>query len=327
MASLEPTLSVVIPIYNEVESVPVLHQRLTAALAGQGAYELVLVDDRSSDGSWDVLLELAATDPSIRLLRLSRNFGHQIAISAGLDAARGEAVVLMDGDLQDPPEVIPGLIRKWREGYDVVYAVRERREGETRFKRATAKLFYRLLGQMSQVNIPENAGDFRLLSRRAADAVRRMPERARFLRGMTSWVGFRQTGIPYQRDPRYAGETKYPLRKMISFAIDATTSFSTAPLRFVSAVGTSMVIFCIAYSVYTLVRFSTNQTVPGWTSLVVLLLLIGGLQLLCLGIVGQYIARIFEEAKNRPLYLVDEVVEAPALVPGEIGERAVDSRA
>lgn len=323
----EPTLSVVIPLFNEAQTVRELHRRLTTALEGVTDYELVFVDDRSSDETWTTLLGVAASDDRIRLIRLSRNFGHQVAITAGLDAARGAAVVLMDGDLQDPPELIPELIRKWREGYDVVYAVRAHREGETVFKRATARIFYRMMRRMSQVDIPEDAGDFRLLSRRAADAVGQMPERARFLRGMTSWIGYRQTGVSYHRDRRFAGETKYPLRKMIKFAVDATTSFSTAPLRLVSGFGFVMVVFCGVYLAYTLVRFAANQTVAGWTSLVVLMLLIGGIQMLSLGIVGQYVARIFEEAKNRPLYLVDEVVESPPLTPTDVGGQAVDSRA
>lgn len=304
-----PVLSVVVPIYNEVETIAELHRRVATALE-ELDFELVLVDDRSSDGSWDELRVVAAKDPRVRLVRLSRNFGHQVAITAGLDAARGEAIVLMDGDLQDPPEVIPELVEQWRAGYDVVYAIRAHRAGETRFKLVTARLFYRLMRRMSQVDIPENAGDFRLLSRRAAEAMRAMPERARFLRGMTSWIGFRQTGVEYRRDARYAGTTKYPLRKMVRFAFDAVTSFSTAPLRIVSGLGLLMVIFCFAYLVYALVvRFATHSAVAGWTTVVVLVLLIGGIQMLSLGIVGQYIARIFEEAKNRPLYLIDETVE------------------
>jgi dolichol-phosphate mannosyltransferase len=304
-----PLLSVVVPIYNEVETIPELHRRLVNALEGDD-FELVLVDDRSTDGSWDELRAVAAKDPRVRLLRLSRNFGHQVAITAGLDAARGAAIVLMDGDLQDPPEAIPQLLEQWRAGYDVVYAIRAHRAGETRFKLFTARLFYRFMRRMAQVEIPEDAGDFRLLSRRAADAMRAMPERARFIRGMTSWIGFRQTGVEYRRDARYAGETKYPLRKMVRFAFDAVTSFSTAPLRMVSGLGLLMVVFCLAYLVYALVvRFATHSAVAGWTTVVVLLLLIGGIQMLSLGIVGQYIARIFEEAKARPLYLVDERVE------------------
>lgn len=303
-------ISVTIPIYNEVETLAELHRRLTAALEPLGSYEIVFVDDRSSDGSWDALLELSAADERVRLVRLSRNFGHQVAISAGLDAARGDAIVLMDGDLQDPPELIPELVARWRDGYDVVYAVRTEREGESAFKRATATLFYRFIRRMASIDIPEQAGDFRLFSRRAADAMRAMPERARFLRGMASWVGFRQTGVPYRRDARFAGETKYPLRKMIRFAADAVTSFSTTPLRVVSTVGFAVVGFCGLYLIYTLYRhFFTDETVQGWTSVVVVVLLLGGVQLVSLGIVGEYVARIFEEAKGRPLYFVDEIVE------------------
>ena len=284
--------------------------RLTQALASVGPYEIVLVDDGSTDGSWDVMCALAQDDRHMRLLRLSRNFGHQIAITAGLDAARGDAVVLMDADLQDPPELIPELVARWREGYDVVYAVRTEREGETRFKLWTASLFYKVIRRLARVDIPANAGDFRLLSRRATDALAGMPEQARFLRGMTSWIGFRQTGVTYRREARRTGETKYPTRKMFGFAADAITSFSSAPLRFVSRLGFIVVVFCVIYLGYTLyLRLFTDRTVQGWTSVIVLVLLIGGMQLLSLGIIGGYIARIFEEVKRRPLYLVEEVVE------------------
>ncbi len=322
-----PKLSVVIPVFNEVETLPELHRRVSETLAPLGDYELVLVDDGSSDGSWERMLDVALGDEHVRLLRLSRNFGHQVAISAGLDHARGDAIVLMDGDLQDPPELIPTLVDKWREGYDVVYAVRADREGETRFKRGTATLFYRVMKRLAQVDIPEQAGDFRLLSRRAAEALRAMPERARFLRGMASWIGFRQVGVPYRRDRRYAGETKYPLRKMVRFAGDAVTSFSTAPLRLVSTLGFVVVLFCVAFLVYTLyLKFFTDKTVQGFTSVIVLVLLLGGIQLLAIGIVGHYVARIFEEAKRRPLYIVDELIEGGRVGPtlerrAEIGAR------
>jgi glycosyltransferase involved in cell wall biosynthesis len=303
-------LSIVVPIYNEAEVLEELLSRLRAALEPLGRYEVVLVDDGSRDGSWELLLSQAAGDGRLRLLRLSRNFGHQVAISAGLDAARGDAVVTIDGDLQDPPEVIPALVAKWNEGYDVVYAVRTEREGETFFKRRTADLFYWLIGRVSPVEIPPQAGDFRLLSRRAVRALAGMPERARFLRGMSAWIGYRQIGVPYRRDPRYAGATKYSTRKMVRFAADAITSFSSAPLRLVSGLGLVFVVFCGGYLAYSLyARFATSDTVPGWTTVVVLVLLLGGVQLLSLGIVGTYIARIFEESKQRPLYLVDEVFE------------------
>jgi dolichol-phosphate mannosyltransferase len=307
-------ISVVAPVLNEEGSVRELHARLTEVLAPLGSYEIVIVDDGSTDGTWELLSALAARDPHLRLVRLSRNFGHQVAMTAGLDAARGDAVVLMDGDLQDPPEVIPHLVARWHDGYDVVYAVRSVRPGETRFKLWTAKVFYRLIGRMSPVAIPEDAGDFRLLARPAADALRRMPEQARFLRGMSSWIGFRQTGVPYERDARRAGETKYPTRKMVRFAVDAITSFSTTPLRIVGGVGFTLVVFFVGYLGYTIYRrFFTDATVPGWTTVIVLLLLIGGAQLIALGVIGQYIARIYDESKRRPLYVVSEVVGGEAV--------------
>jgi dolichol-phosphate mannosyltransferase len=310
----EPLLSVVAPVYNEVETLGELHRRVTSAVAPLGEYEIVLVDDGSTDGSWDILLELAAGDTHLRLLRLSRNFGHQAALSAGLDAARGRAVVLMDADLQDPPEMIPELVAKWREGFDVVYAVRGAREGEPRLRLASISLFYRLLSLMSPTPIPENAGDFRLLSRRAATAISAMPERARFLRGMTSWIGFRQTGVTYARDARFAGTSKYSLAKLFRLALDGITSFSTTPIKLVTAVGFALVVFCAGVLAWTLyVRFFTSHHPQGWTSVIAVVLLLGGVQLLSLGVIGQYVARIFEESKQRPLYLVDEVVDSSVL--------------
>jgi dolichol-phosphate mannosyltransferase len=306
-----PVLSVVAPVFNEHGTLDELHRRLTAALAALDSYEIVLVDDGSTDGSWDTLLGLAAGDPRIRLLKLSRNFGHQAALSAGLDAARGDAVVLMDADLQDPPELIPRLVETWREGFDVVYAVRGDREGETRVRLASIALFYRLLHRISPTEIPRNVGDFRLLSRRAADAVSAMPERARFLRGMTSWIGFRQTGVPYTREARHAGESKYPPSKLIRLAFDGITSFSTAPIKLVTAIGFALVVFCIGVLGWTLyVRFFTSHHPQGWTSVIAVVLLLGGVQLLSLGVIGQYVARIFDETKQRPVYLVEEVVES-----------------
>jgi len=308
-----PLLSIVAPVHNEEALVAAFCARVRAAVEPLGPYELVLVDDGSTDGSWQRMLEVAAADPSVRLIRLSRNFGHQPALTAGLDATRGDAVVTIDSDLQDPPELIPDLVRRWREGYDVVYAVRAEREGESAVKLATATLFYRLLRRMTTTEIPADAGDFRLLSRRVVDALARMPERARFLRGMTSWVGYRQTGVPYRREARTAGETKFPMRKMVRFALDAVTSFSTVPIRLVTGLGFLMVVFCIGYLAYTLyAKFASHTTVPGWTSVIIVVLLLGGVQLLSLGIIGQYVARIFDEAKQRPLYLVDEVVDGTA---------------
>jgi polyisoprenyl-phosphate glycosyltransferase len=268
------------------------------------------VDDGSSDGSWTQMLALAARDRNLRLLRLSRNFGHQAALSAGLDAARGDAVVLMDADLQDPPEVIPDLVAQWRDGFDVVYAVRSSRQGEPWAKEKSAAMFYRALQRMTATRIPRDAGDFRLLSRRAADALAAMPERARFLRGMTSWIGFRQTGVPYSRDARHAGTSKYSLTRQLRLAFDGIASFSTAPIKAVTALGFALVVFCIAVLAWTLyTRFFTSDSVQGWTSVIAVVLLLGGVQLLSLGVIGQYVARIFDETKQRPLYLVEDVVE------------------
>jgi dolichol-phosphate mannosyltransferase len=307
--SREPFLSVVVPVYDEIESLPELYRRLIDAI-GDLSFELVAVDDHSTDGSWEALRDLADKDGRVRPLRLSRNFGHQIAITAGIDAARGNAIVVMDADLQDPPELIPKLLEKWHEGYDVVYAVRVERAGESRFKRATAAAFYRIFRWLAQVDLPKEAGDFRLYSRRAADALREMPERARFIRGMSSWIGFRQIGVDYHRDPRFAGETKYPLRKMVKFSADAIFSFSTTPLRLMSALGFVVVVFCIAYLSYIVYeKIFTDDTIQGFTSIVVLVALLGGVQLFCLGIVGQYIARIFEEAKRRPLYILEQPID------------------
>jgi dolichol-phosphate mannosyltransferase len=307
-------LSVVAPVFNEAETVAELVSRLTAALPPLGPYEIVIVDDGSTDGTWEQLATIAAGHPHVRAFRLSRNFGHQAALSAGLDHARGDAVVLMDGDLQDPPEVIPDLVARWQEGYDVVYAVRRQRAGETRFKLVTASLFYRLLSRMASTQTPENAGDFRLLSRRAVDSLARMPERARYLRGMTSWIGFRQTGVAYDRESRHAGETKYPLSKLLRLALDGITSFSTWPIRAVTFLGFALVAFCVGvfgWSLY--VRFFTDRHAAGWTSVIGVVLLLGGVQLLSLGVLGQYVGRIFEEAKQRPLYFVADVVETDPL--------------
>jgi polyisoprenyl-phosphate glycosyltransferase len=308
-------LSVVVPVYNERETVDELCRRLATVLVSLGPYEIVLVDDGSTDGTWATLRDLAARDERLRLLRLSRNFGHQIALTAGLDAARGDAVVLMDGDLQDPPEVIPELVECWEKGYDVVYAVRERRDGESRVRLFAIGAFYRLFRRMAATDIPADTGDFRLLSRRAVDALARMPERSRYLRGMTSWIGFQQTGVGYRRDARYAGTSKYPFTKLIGLALDGITSFSIAPIRLVTRLGYAMLVFCVGVLAWTLyTRFFTSDAPQGWTSLLAAVLLLGGMQMLGIGIVGQYIARIFEETKQRPLYFVAETVERGAVV-------------
>jgi dolichol-phosphate mannosyltransferase len=320
-------LTVVAPLYNERETVEEFHRRLTAALEPLGAYEIVLVDDGSTDTSWETMYGIAAVDDRVRLLRLSRNFGHQIALTAGLDAARGDAVVLIDGDLQDPPELIPELVARWHEGYDVVYAVREQREGESRLRLWAISAYYTLFRRMAATDIPANTGDFRLLSRRAVDALARMPERARYLRGMTSWIGFRQTGVPYRRDARYAGTSKYPFGMLWRLASDGITSFSVAPIRLVTRIGAVMLVFCVGVLAWTLyVRFFTDNAPQGWTSLLAVVLLLGGMQMLGIGIVGQYIARIFEETKQRPLYFVSETVERGVTIVADEANPSVTAR-
>jgi dolichol-phosphate mannosyltransferase len=314
-------LSVVAPVFNEAETLRELHRRVTAAIPPGEPYELVLVDDGSQDASWSIIRDLGSADPCLRAVRLSRNFGHQAAITAGLAAARGDAVVVIDADLQDPPELIAELVARWREGYDVVYAIRGERSGEHPARLFAIRVFYKLLRRITGEGIPENAGDFRLMSRRVVDALSIMPERARFLRGMTSWVGFRQTGVTYARDARFAGESQYPPRKLLKLALDGITSFSTVPIRLVAWIGFLVVVVCLgvlAWALYT--YFFTDAAPQGWTSLLVAVLLLGGVQLLSLGIIGQYVARVFEEAKQRPLYLVAETVEH------EVGDPLVSTR-
>ncbi len=310
-------ISVVVPVYNEAEGIREFHSRCSAAMkAIEGVdYELVYVDDGSKDGSYDILKEFTA-DPRVRVVKFSRNFGHQIAITAGLDYASGDAVVFIDADLQDPPEVIAKMIEKWREGYDVVYGQRTRRPGETAFKLATASAFYRVLRNLASIDIPVDAGDFRLLSRRVADQLRGMREKDRFIRGLVSWVGFKQTFVLYERAERFAGVSKYPLRKMLKFAFDGLTSFSTAPLRVAMWLGYATSLLAFLYLAAVFVQFLLGVTIEGWATIMVATLFIGGVQLLCLGILGEYLGRIFNEVKPRPVYIVEESLgraEAPAI--------------
>ena len=277
---------------------------------GEGVdFELIFVDDGSADRTRDLLRCFAKEDSRIKVIGFSRNFGHQIAVTAGLDAACGDAVVLIDADLQDPPEVVLEMIVKWREGYDVVYGTRTERPGESAFKVLSARSFYRILNKLSEVPIPLDTGDFRLLSRAVVDVLRAMPERDRFLRGMVSWIGFRQTALPYKREERFAGESKYPLRKMIRFAVDGILSFSTKPLQMSIGLGMVSATFALLGIVYVVaLRLFTNLWVEGWTTLMIAVLFIGGAQLLCIGILGEYVGRIYNEMKNRPMYVADEYI-------------------
>ncbi len=307
------TFSIIAPVYNEVQSLPELHRRMREVMSGLGEpWELILVDDGSEDGSTDRIRELAARDPHIRPVIFARNFGHQLAVTAGLDYSRGQAVVIIDADLQDPPEVIPDLIERWREGYEVVYAVRGERRGESWSKRFTAGLFYRLIHRITDVDIPLDTGDFRLLDRKVVDSLNHMRERHRFLRGMSSWVGFRQVGVRYTRDPRFAGETKYTYRKMLGFALNAVTSFSYFPLQLATYFGfASAAVAAAAIPVVIILRLMGNQAFFGQATTLLAVLFLGGVQLISLGILGEYIGRLYDEAKGRPLYVVREAPEQP----------------
>lgn len=303
-----PRFSAVIPCYNEEESLPALHERLTKVLSGLGmTYEIVLVDDGSRDRTADTIAALSGRDPHVVGVLLSRNFGHQICLTAGLDHARGELVAMMDADLQDPPELLPEMIAKIEEGFDVVYAQRKRREGESAFKLATAALFYRILRRIVKIDIPLDTGDFRVIRRGALDAVLSMRERNRFLRGMFSWVGFRQAGVLYDRAARHAGETKYPLGKMLRFAMDGITSFSFFPLQAATGLGFLFAGLALLYGARVFYVWLRGDTVQGWASTVLVVLLMGAVQLITLGIVGEYVGRIFDEARQRPLYFVRRV--------------------
>jgi dolichol-phosphate mannosyltransferase len=302
-------LSVVAPVFNEEKVLAEFHRRVAAALEGV-EYELILVDDGSSDGSPGILRELAGADPRVRVIALSRNFGHQAALSAGLDHARGDAVAWLDSDLQDPPELLREMVERWREGSEVVYAVRRSREGEGRFKLASASSFYRVFSRLARMDPDATSGDFRLLDRRAVEVLKAMPERNRFLRGMTVWVGFTQTAVPYDRDARHAGETKFTLRRMLRFSIDAITSFSNVPLQLATLLGfTFSIIAFLGIPVAIGFRIA-GEFVPGVATILLVVLMLGGIQLITLGIVGEYIGRIYEEVKGRPLYVVREEITA-----------------
>jgi polyisoprenyl-phosphate glycosyltransferase len=329
MASHNPVISVVVPCYNEEEVLLHCHSRLTQVLASMEGteYELVYVNDGSSDRTDEILRYLNQTSPQTRVVMLSRNFGHQAAVTAGLTAAAGQCVVIIDADLQDPPEVILQMVDRWRQGYEVVYGIRETRAGESSFKLRSAQLFYRLINKLSDVHIPLDTGDFRLLDRRAADALLAMPERHRLLRGMASWIGFRQYGLKYAREARFAGSTKYPLRKMLNLALDGIFSFSTVPLRFVTTLGLLTAALAAAGILYSLaVRIFTSHWVAGWATLILAVLFTGGVEMFCFGILGEYIGRIYTEIKQRPLFVVREMLELNGRA-GELKRQPLSSEA
>jgi len=305
------TYSIIAPIFNEKENLPDLHRRIADVMESTGeAWELILVDDGSTDGSTDLIRELAKKDKRVRPIIFARNFGHQIAITAGWDYARGDAVVIIDADLQDPPELILEMAKKWREGYEVVYAVRTEREGESWFKLWTASLFYRLIYRITDVKIPLDTGDFRLMDRKVVNVLRQMRERHRFPRGMSAWVGFKQIGVEYKRAARLAGETKYPFRKMFRLALNAVTGFSYFPLQvatFFGFISAGLAILAMPVVIY--LRVSGSQAFFGQATTLLAVLFLGGVQLICLGILGEYVGRLYDEAKGRPLYIVRDAPE------------------
>jgi len=300
--------SVIAPVYNEIGSVGEFYKAVANVMSGlKETWELILVDDGSSDGSTDKIRELAAKDEHVKPVIFARNFGHQIAVTAGLDYSRGDAVMIIDADLQDPPEVMLDLIAKWREGYEVVYAVRRKREGESWFKLATASLFYRIIYRITDVKIPLDTGDFRLLDRKIVDIMSQMRERHRFLRGMAAWVGFKQVGVEYDRKERFAGQTKYPFSKMLKLALNAITSFSYFPLQVATYLGfISASISILAIPIVAYLRLALHEALLGQATTLIAVLFLGGVQLITLGILGEYIGRIYDEAKGRPLYIVNE---------------------
>jgi glycosyltransferase involved in cell wall biosynthesis len=317
----EPNLkiSVVVPVFNEQEVLPEFHRRLSDVLKKLPfRHEIIYINDGSRDGSLDIMMALRQTDPGVVILDLSRNFGKEIAMTAGLDHACGDAVIVIDADLQDPPELIPELIKRWREGYDVVCAKRTTRDGETWFKKATATLFYRLIQRVSRVRIPEDVGDFRLLSRRAVDALGKLREQHRFMKGLFAWIGFRQIAVPYRRDPRFAGETKWNYWKLWNFALEGITSFTVAPLKIAMYSGSLIAALAFFYAIIIIGKtILFGDPVKGYPSLIVVVLFLGGVQLVCMGILGEYVGRMFNETKGRPLYFINET-------PSEIDSKAND---
>ncbi len=312
-------LSVVVPCYNEEAGVRELHRRVSSVCQTHigDAYELVFINDGSRDATWRLMKDISQSDQHVVAIDLSRNYGHQLALSAGLQMCRGERVFVLDADLQDPPELLPQMMARMDDGCDVVYGQRIKREGETPFKKASAYVFYRLLDRLVDINIPPDTGDFRLMSRRAVDILNNMPEHHRFIRGMVSWIGLRQEALPYERAARFAGETKYPLSKMIRFAIDAITGFSVRPLRIASYMGILSGIATLLLLVYVLIHYFIGYSVEGWTSLAVIVLLLGSAQLFVAGVMGEYMGRLYVESKGRPLFIIQEIVSSPVSPPAQ----------
>jgi len=303
--------SVIVPMYNEEEVVTETYKRLTRVMESIGEnYEIIFINDGSRDNTRTILCEICKNDKNVKMIDFARNFGHQIAITAGMDYAAGECMVIIDGDLQDPPELIPDMIKIWRDGYDVVYGKRKARHGETFFKKFTAKAYYRILRSLTTVDIPVDTGDFRLIDRKVCEALKQLPERSRYVRGLVSWVGFKQTALEFERNERFAGETKYPLKKMIKLAMDGIMSFSYKPLKLASYIGAILSGFSFLYLIIVVIQrlFFPETAQTGWASLIAVSLFFNGIILLMLGIIGEYIGRIYEEAKGRPLYIINELI-------------------
>ena len=307
---MKPVYSVVVPAYNEEEVIPECARRLTAVMGSTGEqYEIIFVNDGSRDGTYRALCEICARDKSVRCVNLSRNFGHMAAITAGMDFARGDAVMVMDADLQDPPETFIQMIEMWKQGYEVVYGKRTERRGETFFKKLSAKVYYRFLRSVTDVDLPVDTGEFRLIDRKVCDAMAKMREKNRYIRGLVSWVGFRQTEVPYVREERFAGKTKYPFSKMVRFAMDGITSFSYKPLKLAASLGFAMSALSFLYLIVVFIqKFFTDTTITGWTSIVAVILCSQGIVLMVLGLMGEYIGRVYEEIKDRPIYIVNGII-------------------
>ena len=313
------SLTVIVPAYNESEGLRAFHERLSAVFAGMDELDcsVMYVDDGSRDDTWDIMCELRASDTRVATLKLSRNFGKELALTAGLDHATSDAVVVIDADLQDPPELIPQFVAEWRDGYDVIYGTRASRAGETAFKKWTSATFYKVIGSLSDTPIPHDTGDFRLLTRRALDALKGVRERQRFMKGLFTWVGFRQKSVIYARDPRYAGETKWNYWKLWNFAIDGITSFTSSPLKIATYVGLITALLSFVFAIWVTIKAMLwGDPVQGYPSLMVVVLFLGGMQLMALGVIGEYLGRLYVEAKQRPLYLIDTF--EPAVAQSEL---------